>query len=211
MKIPIICLFLACIMQQTQATVEWNGPITSNVIDENIDITGNCFLAFPTIYIVAEGADVTVTVKNKSLIQAQENCQEIIFVAVWPYTITIKVEHDLEFRGVENLETEPCYIYVFGNNEIRWEVKKNKHLRFNKTDSSGATQLWIGVFDGEINQIFKSSEQKQISFGPECLIGYAVNVNIPWTTALEMQKNTDKSSYITFEKGSSFAVQIIND
>src|SRR4051812_29344650 len=107
MKIPIVCLMLACLVQKTWSTITWTDTSTDSAINENVDITNNCLLTNSNLYIVAEEADVTVTIKNNSTIQAQQIAQEISLVAIWPYTITIKVEHDLEFRGIENIETEP--------------------------------------------------------------------------------------------------------
>ncbi|HTM05638.1 MAG TPA: hypothetical protein VL201_00185 [Patescibacteria group bacterium] len=210
----ILCLLLACLLQNSLATVSWSGTNVHTVVDENINIIADCFLDDPFIYVVAEGCDVTVTVKKSLLIQAQANTQAINFVAVWPYTITVKVEHDLEFRGVENIETEPLSIYMFGDGEVRWEVNEDKKLKFNKTNTSGATEIWIGLFDGGLRHIFKSSDKKQIFFGPECLIGYAVAGSTQWTTNYEVQSgqyNAQSSKdypRIKFDEGSQLAVEV---
>jgi hypothetical protein len=214
MKNPILCLLLACLIQKSWATVIWSGTDVHTVVDENIDIVDNCLLADSDIYVVAENCDVTVTVKKSVIIQAQENAQAINFVAFWPYTITVKVEHDLEFRGVENLETEPLSIFMFGDGEVRWEIKDGKHLRFNKTNTSGATELWIGLFDGQLRHLFKSSDKKQIFFGPECLIGYDVEGSNPWITDFEVESSQyhahSSKDYprILFDEGSQLAVEV---
>lgn len=216
MKINILYLFFMCLAHKTWATIEWNGTSQLNVVNENLEITGDCQLTNPNLYIVADQADVTVTVKNQTLIQAGLEAQEISLVAIWPYTITIKVEHDLNFQGIENIETEPLYIYMFGNGEVRWEIKNDKHLKFNKTETSGPTQVWIGLFEGQLGHVFKASDKKQITFGEQCLIGYAVPSNNQWTGAYTIQStNYDSSSkdhpHIIFHEGSKLTIQVIND
>ncbi|RTL07247.1 hypothetical protein EKK58_03665 [Candidatus Dependentiae bacterium] len=217
MKIRILYLFFMCVAHKTWATVVWNGTSQPNAINENLEITNDCQLT-DSPYIVAESCDVTVTVKSSALIKAQKNFQEIGIVAVWPYTVTFKVEHDLAFEGVELLETEPLYIYLFGNSQIRWEVKDGKKLTFNKTKTSGPTELWVSLFgEGQPVQIFKAYDKKQISFGENCLIGYAILGNIQWTSAYTIQSSTYNPSsskdypHITFDEGSQLNIEIIND
>ena len=210
----ILCLLLTCLLQNSLATVIWSGTDVHTVVNENIDITDDCFLDDPYIYVIAEECDVTVTIKESLLIQDKENAQAINFVAIWPYTITIKVQHYLEFRGVENIETEPLTIYMFGDGEVRWEINEDKKLKFNKKNTSGPTEIWIGLFDGPLRHIFKSSDKKQIFFGPECLIGYAVEGSTQWITNYEVQSeqyNADSSKdypRIKFDEGSQLAVEV---
>lgn len=214
MKNPILCLLLACLIQKSYTTVIWSGTDVHTVVNENINIIDDCLLDDANIYVVAEECDVTVTIKKSLLIQAQENTQALNFVAIWPYTITIKMEHDLEFCGVENLETEPLSIYMFGDGEVRWEIQEGKKLKFNKTDTSGPTEIWIGLFDGMLRHVFKSSDKKQIFFGPECVIGYSVAGSTQWSTnyTVESSQYDSHSSKdyprIIFDEGSQLAVEV---
>ena len=101
--------------------------------------------------------------------------------------------------------------------EVRWEIKKDKKLTFNKTQTSGATQVWIGVFNGLLNHVFKASGEKQVNFGEQCLIGYAVPSNIQWTGSYNIQSDNYQYSspkdkpHITFQEGSQLTIQVIND
>lgn len=218
MKMRILYLFFMCLVHKTWTTVEWHGTNQPSAINENLDITNDCLLTNPNIYIAAYECDVTVTIKNSALIKAQNNSQEITIVAVWPYSVTIKVEYDLTFEGIENIETEPLYIYMFGNGQIRWEIKKGKKLSFNKTETSGPTELWVSLFsEGQPIQIFKAYNKDQISFGKNCLIGYAIFGNTQWSGAYKIQSGAYNPSsskdhpHITFDEGSQLNIQIIND
>ncbi|RTL07251.1 hypothetical protein EKK58_03685 [Candidatus Dependentiae bacterium] len=212
MKKTIFYFMTLLLLPKMHATVIWQGTNVVDVINENILITSNCKLTNNITEIHATECDVTVEITKDALIEAQQNAQYIYVEAVWPYSVTFKVHHDLEFRGVENQPTEDLQIYVYGNGAIRWEIDEDSKLKFNSTSSSGGVKLWISYDNNFPIHIFKVSRQHQITFGKRCSIGYSIEGNCG-TTALETfieadDANTDMP-YIIMDETSQFAVKLI--
>lgn len=215
MKKYISYALILCLLSNIEATVVWQGNITGDVTNENIEINGNCYLQQPETSINAINCDVTVEMKKDSVINAQQSAQYLYVQAIWPYSVTFKVHHNLEFRGVEGQPTESLQIYVYGNGSVRWEIDEDSTLKFNSTDNSGGVILWNTFYEGALPiNIFKVSKQHQITFGKRCSIGFSVEDNCG-ITALDISiesddiNNSDKSSYIIMDETSQFALKLI--
>ncbi|HTM05642.1 MAG TPA: hypothetical protein VL201_00205 [Patescibacteria group bacterium] len=199
------------------ATAIWNNTSIFDVTDENIEITGDCYLQESVTEINAINCDVTVEIKKDAIIHAQEEAQEIDIYAEWPYSVTIKVDHDLEFRGIDGQPTENLMIYVYGDGAIRWEIDEDSTLKFNSTSNSGGVKLWHTYYNQTIPiHIFKVSKQHQITFGKRCSIGFSVEDGC--LTALtdvfieaddvEGSDNND-DPYIVMDNTSQFALKLV--
>lgn len=200
------------LLSNTYATVIWQGNIIGDVTNENIDITGNCYFQQYETSINAINCDVTVEITKDCIINAQENALYFYVQAVWPYSVTFKVRHDLEFRGVDGQPTEALQIYVYGDGAVRWEVDEDSTLKFNSTHTSGGVKLWTSYYNGIPRHIFKVSKQHQITFGKGCSIGYSVEGGCTTTmldTFIESDDADTSKPYIIMDETSQFALKLI--
>lgn len=214
MKKTFYVLAILVTFPTAHATVTWNSSSIFSVTDENIAITGDCYLQNDVTEINAINCDVTVEIKKDAIIYAQENNQYIYVQAIWPYSVTFKVHHDLEFRGVTDQPTEPLQIYVYGSGAIRWEINKDSSLKFNSTKNSGGVLLWHTYYDGSIPvHIFKcSKEDSQIIFGKRCAIGFSVEDECIEDSTLTYFESDDlkgkDNPNIIMHETSSFALEL---
>jgi hypothetical protein len=210
----ILLYFLTVLsLPNMHATVIWNNTSIFNVNDENIEITGDCYLQDEVTEINALNCDVTVEIKHDAIIHAQQDAQFIYIQAVWPYSVTIKVNHDLEFRGVDDQPTENLNIYVYGDGAIRWEIDDDSTLKFNSTNNSGGVKLWHTCYSQTIPiHIFKASKQHQITFGKRCSIGFSVEdgcLEALTDVFIEADDADSSEPYIVMDDTSQFALQLI--
>lgn len=216
MKKTVSYFLTLFLLPNVYATVIWNGNSIFDVTDENINVTGDCYLQDTFTEINAITCDVTVEIEEDAIIHATQDAQEIDIYVQWPYSVTIKVHNDLEFRGVDGQPTENLYIYVYGDGAVRWEIDEDSTLKFNSTSNSGGVILWDTYYQGTIPvHIFKVSKQHQVTFGKRCAIGFSVESDcLPSDVRLDAVVESDDfdgsdKPYVVMDETSQFALKLI--
>lgn len=205
----ILLFILLMPLKNFSTTAVWNGLLGSNsFINQNIEIAGNTTLLLGTTTVSASNQDITILVKEKAILASNENGPStLILEAIYPWSITILIEKNLEFRGVENNLSIPLTIIEQGDGNITWIVQDNTELTFGSSDTQGGTLLTI-YFNGSImpKHTFEINGNGKITFKRHSKIGYQIFSSQAFTEYSiidAVNPTTNHSTLIEYEDGAT--------
>lgn len=200
-------------------TVEWNNStITSNVVNQNIDIIGTNSIVGP-IYVEALACDITITVTNGDAIVmgfATDIPPRLYLYTNPDYTITFELVNNLEFSGSDN--GDDLLITVSGGGQVIFNLSDGTNVTFGPETNAaeGGTYFMIGMTtDDSPTVIFANSAETtgdpaQVFVGPNSLISFAAQLND--TTAVGtlnfqvLETVTSPRMQLILEDGSAFNI-----
>ena len=158
-------------------TAIWNGPlIATSFIDTNIQIDDDTTLALGTTTVSASTQNITILVNNNAHVFSNDGGQStLVLQATYPWTITVQVNYDLTFGGVENSLNTPLIILEQGDGTIKWVVEDGTKLVYGSSDTRGGTLLTL-YFDESIlpKHTFELHGDGDIQFSRHSKIGYRI-------------------------------------
>jgi hypothetical protein len=173
----LLVLSLLTPLCSSAVTAIWDGSlIATSFIDTSIQIDGDTTLALGTTTVSASTQDITILVTNDAHVFSNDSGQStLILEAIYPWTITVQIQHDLKFGGVENSLNMPLIILEQGDGTIKWVVEDDTTLEYGSSDTRGGTLLTI-YFNGSVlpKHTFEVHGDGKIQFKRHSKIGYRI-------------------------------------
>ncbi|HTM05640.1 MAG TPA: hypothetical protein VL201_00195 [Patescibacteria group bacterium] len=173
----ILLLPLLTPFYSSAVTEIWNGSlITTSFINTNIQIDGDTILASGTTTVSALSQDVTILVNNDAHVFSNDGGQSTLILEVaYPWTITVHIQNDLTFGGVENNLNLPLIILEQGDGTIKWIIEDDTTLVYGSSETRGGTLLTI-YFNGTTlpEHTFEVHGDGKIQFKRHSKIGYRI-------------------------------------
>lgn len=234
MNNKIIITLLLTMPLMNYSTVIWHGimsPGSANAINQNVQITGDTWLANETVVIQATTQNIKIYLLNgpHHVYSSNDGQTTIQLQVAAPYSIEIVADYDLTFGGVLNNLTLPLRIqersYQFAApGLVKWTIANNHTIYFGdpNDENRGGVSLELVSNNGSLlpKHIFKTNENNdnnaQIKFTRNSGLFLVEETLSAPTNFLQENlidaSNTDNNKQkINFKDGSGWFFKFITD
>jgi len=202
-----LSILIAILFSFQIKSVDWSGDITTDVVDQNITITGNCTIVGPgvvptgQIAVSAVNQNIEISATGALFVQGKTGGEsDLYFYAAENRTITFDVDYDFDFKG--SPDGTDMLVTFSGLGTLIFNLADGVRLQFTAEGNSGGVKFMIRMLDHFVSNVTFTRQNKmsdnnvEIIIGPKSLISYI---------AVDQYTTSDESGRITFDLANSLS------